>query len=281
MGSGAKDDGKSPSEMLKLHLTGDKATLLLTLHARAMDYRSRHSILNDRRADEIVRSVDYDFESLKVFGNGSFMVVRAKQIDDWLKEFLKRNPNAVVLNLGCGLDTRVSRVDPSQGVSWYDLDFPEVIKVRRDFYTDRDGYKMIESPVTEPGWLDDIPKDRPTIVISDGMMEYLTESEAKALLNRLTDHLDHGVIILDVMSSFGIESAKKNLKEGMGAEHRWAVDDVSKVDAMDPKLRRKDDLALFQRKCLSQLPMKYRLVFGLMSFSSRFKNMMHLLRYEF
>jgi O-methyltransferase involved in polyketide biosynthesis len=44
------------------------------------------------------------------------------------------HPGAVVLDLGCGLDSRVFRVDPAGGHRRYDLDFPEVIEVKREPY---------------------------------------------------------------------------------------------------------------------------------------------------
>jgi hypothetical protein len=47
-------------------------------------------------------------------------------------------PGAVVLDLGCGLDSRVFRVDPAAGHRWDDLDFPDegcesLERVRRAF----------------------------------------------------------------------------------------------------------------------------------------------------
>ncbi|GLV54086.1 hypothetical protein KDH_09350 [Dictyobacter sp. S3.2.2.5] len=46
--------------------TGIKETLLLTLYTRAMDSRSRHPLLGDRKAEEIVQHLDYDFSRLRV-----------------------------------------------------------------------------------------------------------------------------------------------------------------------------------------------------------------------
>jgi O-methyltransferase involved in polyketide biosynthesis len=44
------------------------------------------------------------------------------------------HPGAVVLDLGCGLDGRVFRVDPAAGHRWYGLGFPDVIEVKRAPY---------------------------------------------------------------------------------------------------------------------------------------------------
>ena len=167
----------------KLHLTGEKETLLITLYAKALDSRSKHSILGDRKADEMVNMIDYDFESLRGFGNGNVMVVRARQLDEWVREFLRSNPDAVVLNLGCGLDTRVTRIRPPPRVSWFDMDYPEVIAERRRFYSDAEGYRMLESSVTEQSWLEKVPAGRPAMIVAEGVLEYLTEEKVGSLLS--------------------------------------------------------------------------------------------------
>jgi len=262
----------------KVHLTGEKATLLMPLYAKALDNRSSRSILHDKKADEIVSMIDYDFEKLKGFGNGNVMVVRAKQLDEWVKEFLGSNLNAVVLNLGCGLDARVYRINPPSTVSWFDVDFPEVIEERRNFYSNTGGYQMIASSITEPEWLQKIPKDRSAIMIADGVLEYLTEEQVKELLNRITSYFPRGQVAFDIMNSYAVSMGKGRLKERTGAEHKWAVDDVNEVDRLDPKLRRVANLPLLGSK---YLPLKYRLLFGVAFILPRYKNMMRLLRYEF
>ncbi|RVO72342.1 CYTH domain-containing protein [Sinorhizobium meliloti] len=41
------------------------------------------------------------------------------------EESIERYPEATVLNLGCGLDSRIFRIDPGPGVRWFELDFPD------------------------------------------------------------------------------------------------------------------------------------------------------------
>jgi len=269
------------NKIQKVHLTKEKETLLITLYAKALDNRSNRSILHDRAADELVSSIDFDFGKFKSFGNDNVIVVRAKQYDEWLKEFLKANPDAVVLNLGCGLDTRVNRINPSPEIIWFDVDYPEVIKLREGFYSNRDGYKMIGSSVTYPDWLTEIPKDRSTIIIAEGLLEYLTAEEVKTLLNRLTDHFLHGQIVFDVMNSFAIKSGQAKLKDTTGAIHKWAVDAIYEVDKLDTKLKRITELSLFRSQYIQRLSWGLRLLYVLMSIVPPFKNMMRLLRYQF
>jgi len=265
-------------ELHKVHLTGEKATLLMPLYAKALDNRSKHSILHDNKADEIVKSIDFDFEKLKGFGNSNVMVVRARQLDEWIKEFLKSNMNAAVLNLGCGLDTRVHRINPSSAVSWFDVDFPEVIEERQKFFSNREGYQMIASSITELEWLQKTPLDRPVIAVADGVFEYLTEEEVKGLLNRITNRFPHGQIAFDVMNSYALKMGKSRLEVVTGGSHKWAVDNVKNVDKLDPEIKRIESVVLLRSK---YLPLKYRLLFGIGTIGPRYKNMLRLLRYKF
>jgi O-methyltransferase involved in polyketide biosynthesis len=141
----------------QIHLTKVQETLLITLYAKAIDNRSKKPILNDAKADQLIGMIDYDFTKLNSWGNDNLIVVRAKQYDDWIQEFIKNNPVCVVLNLGCGLDTRVTRIDPPSTVSWFDVDFPDVIQLRKNFYADHAGYRMIESSIVNTAWLKEIP----------------------------------------------------------------------------------------------------------------------------
>lgn len=115
----------------KIHLTEEKETLFITLYAKALNSRSKRPILHDKTAEDIVENLDYDFSKHKRFGN-NFMVIRARHFDDWLKDFIRANKDGIVLYLGCGLDTRISRISPPESINWYDVDYPDVIALRKN-----------------------------------------------------------------------------------------------------------------------------------------------------
>ncbi len=265
----------------KIHLTQVQETLLITLYAKAIDNRSSHPILHDTKADELVEMIDYDFTKLNSWGNDNLIVVRAKQYDDWIQEFIKHNPACIVLNLGCGLDTRITRIHPPASVNWFDVDFPDVIQLRKNFYADGAGYRMIESSITEPAWLKEIPSGQLTLIVAEGVLEYLTGEEVKTLLNRLTDHCAHGKIAFDVMNSFAIQSAKSTKNEPTAGLHVWEVNDLREVDRLDSKLKRESAISIFHSPFVWKLPVKYQLIYRSMALIPKFRNMIRLLRYQF
>jgi O-methyltransferase involved in polyketide biosynthesis len=264
----------------KVTLTKEKETLLITLYAKAMDYRSKTSILNDQKADEILSALDYNFDKLSD-DNGNITVVRVKQLDDWTKKFLNGHKNAVVLHLGCGLDTRISRIKPPPTVSWFDVDYPQVIELRKKFFAEKAGYKMISSSLTSSKWLKEIPEDRPTIIVAEGVLEYMTREQVKVLLGKLIDHFANGQIAFDVLSSFAINSGRSELKKQTGARHKWAVDDLLEVDRLNPRLERIDELSVFESKYVRKLPVKYRRMYASATRTAPYKDMLRLLLYQF
>jgi O-methyltransferase involved in polyketide biosynthesis len=172
-------------------------------------------------------------------------------------------------------------MNPPATVQWFDVDFPEVIDLRKSFFSNHDGYKMISSSVTELNWLEQIPRDKPSMILAEGMLEYLCEEDVRELLNRLTNHFSQGQIAFDVMSSFAVKSGKDNLKEATGAVHKWTVDDIQDVENLDPQLQRIANLSIFTSKYVQKLPFKTRLLYSAMGLLPSFRDMMRLLLYKF
>lgn len=176
-------------------------TLLGTLYLRAYESRSPRSILRDHYAAEALDRIAYDepklAKRLNPKANQFLVALRAKQLDRWTTEFLDQHPDATVLQLGCGLDSRVLRLDMPATVRWFDVDLPDVMAVRRQLFDERDGYRMIAASVNEQDWLDELPTDKPTLIIAEGLFPYLRPEDVRALTQRLTDRFPEGELLFD------------------------------------------------------------------------------------
>lgn len=239
-----REDAGSPPEQgdamqtETVALTREKETLLITLWARAGESLLPDSLLKDRFAAEAVARLDYDFARLRV--DRDLMVglaMRAHTLDGWTRDFLADNRDAMVLHLGCGLDSRVFRIDPPAGIDWYDVDYPEVIALRQKLYPSRADYHLIGSSVTELGWLDGLPQDRPAMIVAEGLLPYLPEEEVPLLLERLVRHVPAGEIVFDAYSPLGLSLvALQPSIRATGAELRWALDDPARLERQVPGL---------------------------------------------
>ena len=124
-------------------LTGIPETLLITLWARAVEAQKAKPIIHDTAALEIMSQIDYDFDKFTPGWRSQVGVaVRSELFDNQVKAFVSHNPNALIINLGAGLDTRYTRMQ-SNLITWYDLDVPEVISLRKKYFEETDNYRMI------------------------------------------------------------------------------------------------------------------------------------------
>ncbi|MDH6678645.1 methyltransferase (TIGR00027 family) [Rhodococcus sp. LBL1] len=212
-------------------------TNLCTLYVRACESHSPAPILGDDAAAEAVNRIDYDWARMRRYVRSGFsqylVAMRAKQLDDWSVDFLSRHPDAVVVHLGCGMDTRAFRVHPPATVQWFDVDQPHVIALRRRIYNDRAGYRTIGSSVTDEAWLHGIPADHPTLIVAEGLLMYLTGPEVRALLQRLTDRFDSGELVFDTLSPTGPRLSKMFTRGIV----RWGIRDVHEMERWNPRLR--------------------------------------------
>jgi O-methyltransferase involved in polyketide biosynthesis len=232
----------------KVRLTKDKETYLSTLYGKALDSRVENPILGDTFADEVVQRIDFDFEKLHLASGGSVSLpMRAKHLDGWTREFLAANPESTVLHLGCGLDSRVFRIDPLASVRWYDVDLPDVIELRKQLYPERHDYAMIATSVTDPHWLEGIPGDRPVLVVAEGLVMYLHEQDGVALFSRITGQFPSGQIIFDAYSRLTVgllnlavklsSLRSKPTAAGSSVFLPWGINDPHALEREVPRLK--------------------------------------------
>lgn len=179
-------------------------TAFLTVYARALDSRWPRPILGDTLADEIVGSIDYDFAGLGVPRTVVCQsALRAKMLDDRVRDFTAEHPDAVVVDLGAGLDTGMLRVDPPATVDWYSVDLPHVITLRDELVPAVHRAHSVAASVAGDDWTDDIPAGRPTILVADGLFAFLPEGVLIRLFNRVTEHFHSGELVFNDYGRIG------------------------------------------------------------------------------
>ncbi|MFC7623913.1 class I SAM-dependent methyltransferase [Microlunatus sp. GCM10028923] len=267
----------------RVELRGAEATMLATLYGRALDARSPDPILGDMLAAETLDKINFDPTQTGLRPGDHYSVaMRAEFLDGWTREFLARHRSATVLHLGCGLDTRVWRVNPGPGVAWYDIDLPDVIALRRTLFGDRTGSTMIASSVTDPAWLAEVPQDRPTLVVAEGLVYYLTETGGRALLRRLVDSFPTGQMIFDGFSRLGIRLQRLN-----GAVHKaaatlhWGIDWPTELETIHWRLHCTDVVGVFDASDFSVLSTRYQVLAALGKNVPAMANMARYYRLDF
>jgi O-methyltransferase involved in polyketide biosynthesis len=129
--------------------------------------------------------------------------LRAKMLDDRVREFTSAHPDAVVIDLGAGLSTAMMRIGPPSGVDWYDVDLPNVIALRDRVVPDRERAHSIAASVADDRWTDAIPADRATMLIADGLFAFLSEPVIANLFRHITVHFRSGELAFNDYGRMG------------------------------------------------------------------------------
>lgn len=191
-------------------LSGVAETLLITLYIRAMESQRPDALTMDEKAVALVKKISddglYDFNRMRFLhlseANKLVIILRNREFDRCARDFLRRHPEAAVVHIGCGLDTRFERVDNGQ-VEWYDLDLPDVIELRRKLIGDeRERYHLIGCSVLDKTWLETVAAhgQPPFLFLAEGVFMYFEEAQVKSLVLRLRDRFPGAELVFDAYS---------------------------------------------------------------------------------
>jgi methyltransferase (TIGR00027 family) len=271
------------TDKVHVDLSGAPQTMLATLYAKALDADFEKPILGDRWAKEIVKRLDYDWKRTTITARTSPSVTtRSAHFDEWARAFLAAHPEAIVLHLGSGLDCRYFRLDPGPGVEWYDVDYPDVAELRKQLLPQREHYHVMAASVTDPGLLADIPADRPTLMIGEGLTMYLTEEDGVALLRRVVEHAPSGELQFDAFNRLGIKSQWMNaVVRRSGATLYWGIDGPDDIIDAVPGLRLLQWVSPFDSPTFADVAWPYRMMAKVMSPVPALRYMAQYHRYAF
>lgn len=252
-------------------LTPVENSLFLTLFGRALDSRLPHSILGDTTAADISRQLGKDPDSFPMAPSKTYDIsLRAKKLDDIVRQFVASHPDAVVLDLGVGLDSRRFRVEPPSTVDWYDIDFPDVVAVRRQVMAQPAKVHSIGADLADPHWLDGIPTDRPAVIVADGLLAFLAQDVVVSLLKRLIDHFPSGEVAFNAYTRFHVWA----IKHYRGADSIADVvvnpgfDDPHDPESWDPRLKLVEEYFTCRDPEVASFPLGIRLITQLASHST-------------
>ena len=199
-------------------------TLYIPLYGKA--YVSKKGIiLKDKKAEEIWNKEGFELKGKsKSKWLAYFMGMRSSVFDLWVKEKMTEMKDAVIIHIGCGMDSRVLRVKPHNH-KWYDVDFPEVIRERKIHYSETETYKMLEGDARTPEWISDIPERNSAVVIIEGVSMYLKSEEVKNLVIALDNHFDNVSLMMDCYTEMSAKISKyKNPINDVGVTEVYGTD---------------------------------------------------------
>jgi O-methyltransferase involved in polyketide biosynthesis len=255
-------------------------TLLFPLKARYLETKKKGGIINDPKSVEILDALDYDAYKTKQINISHIgACLRTIILDEQVKRFLQEHPDGVVVNIGCGLDTRFPRVDNGR-VCWFDLDLPAVIELRQYFFQETDRFKFISTSVLDASWVSLIPKGKSTLFIAEGLSFYFSEDENRQMLGIIRDHFSEAECLMEILHPWFIKmSANRNYQDPVSTKAatllKWGVKSGRELETWFDGLEFIEEWFVVKR-ALYRFPLSIRIMFTLIPVMARMNKIVHL-----
>lgn len=216
------------SEIDSQSLSGVAETLLLPLYIRAMESKRPDALIKDDKAIALIEKLNPDsswIAKMRVDEDDKVgLALRNREFDRYARDFLARHPDAVIIHIGCGLDSRFERVD-NGAVEWYDLDLPEVIELRRKLIGgEGERYHLLGGSVFDSAWLETVAahSQRCFLFLAEGVFMYFEEAQVKSLFLTLSDHFPGAELVCDAYSPYMVWMSNLRIaRTKIGARYHW------------------------------------------------------------
>lgn len=191
-------------------------TLFVPMLGRLYASHNFPHILNDRKALELEEKLPENLKGKDTQTQYTLMAsaVRSTNMDRYIKDFMKREPQGVIVNLGCGLETTYYRNDNGRTV-WYEVDLPAVIEYRKELLGETDRDRCIAGDAFNESWIREVRKAHPAepvLVTASGIFYYFEENMVLDLFKKLTGY-GHVEIVFDTVNHTGMKQMSKYMKQ--------------------------------------------------------------------
>ena len=186
-------------------------TLIIPLYSRKICSSLYPNIYYDKTAVDLISQIDYDFsevekKSKSLIQRFGALEVAARQSDMIyeIKDYLKNHPYASIVNLGCGLDNTGRNCDNGK-CKIYNLDFPDVIKLRNELLPPEDREENIACNLNDVEWFDKIDNSNGVIFFASGVFYYFLNEEVKSLIIKMSSYFNDSVLVFDAAGKMTVK----------------------------------------------------------------------------
>lgn len=222
-------------------------TLFITLYMRSEETKNPGGIISDPTAEDLVSKIDYDFSKFskgKMSGIGTS--IRVRHFDTKVSGFIEKHQHPVVVLIGCGLDTRYQRLSNSKKAVFYELDLPEVIKLRQILLPAKSNQKYISASMLESEWMEILADNHPQgnfIFVIEGVLMYFSKSQVKSVICNLASHFPGSEIHFDAVSQWACKHSKwHDTIKHVKADFVWGLNHVSEIECWNSNIKHRDTL---------------------------------------
>ncbi len=211
-------------------------TLLIPLYFRAMESQRTDALVRDPKAVELIDQLECDLSGVQKLKNEQVhYLLRRREFDRLARAFLAEHPAGVIVDLGCGLDTRFERIDNGL-VDWFGLDLPEVIVLRKELLEETPRSHFIGCSVLDFSWMEALrgQAGRHILFLAEAVLVYLEEADVKRLVQALAERFPEAELVCEAYSPLVV---RFHPRPAAVAQPHWGLKDDRDVESWAPGIR--------------------------------------------
>lgn len=237
-------------------LNSVEETALITLRSRVIEAGKKDALITDHMGAEILKKISglipadirkRILESNLPSSASIHIALRARKYDKYTRLFLQKYPGGLIVNLGCGFDTRFWRLGIHQD-QYIELDLPEVITVKKNILGKDAVYRMISCSVTDPDWIKQITsiQKEKILFLAEGLFMYLHKEDVKQVFKQLDAVFTSSEIVFEVVNEMYTKGMWKKMVENKmkrrlncsaGSSYNFGVKDARDIESFGKYLR--------------------------------------------
>lgn len=191
-------------------------TLFVPMLGRIYASEKFPNILKDEKALELKEKLPKKLKGQDTQTQYTLMAsaVRSTNMDRYIQDFMKRNPDGIIVLLGAGLETTYFRNDNGRN-QWYEVDLPSVIDYRKELIGESERDICIAADAFGNEWIEEIRKtypENPILVTASGLFYYFEEEKVVNLFKKLKEY-GQVELLFDTVNSSGMKRMSKYMKQ--------------------------------------------------------------------
>ena len=191
-------------------------TLFVPMVGRIYASEKFPHILNDKKALELKSKLPQRVKDQDKQEQYTLMAsaVRSTNMDRCIQDFMKREPEGVIVQLGCGLETTFYRNDNGKTI-WYEVDLPDVVDYRRELLGETERDRFIAGDAFDNEWIERVRKnhpDAPILVTASGLFYYFEKEKVLDLLALMASY-GNIEVVFDAVNSAGMRQMGKYMEQ--------------------------------------------------------------------
>jgi len=198
-------------------------TALLTLRSRVIEAGKKNPILPDPVGKECLEKLVDILPSdiIKRIMERKLspvltrhLALRARKYDQLCLEFLSTHPDGLIVNLGCGFDTRFWRLGIEES-QYLELDLPEVIQLKKKILGEKITFRTMEGSVLEKEWIHSVKSVQTSKVLflAEGLFMYFTPDQSIKTLKNIAGSFQNSRLVVEVVHEKYTRGIRKKMVE--------------------------------------------------------------------